>query len=357
MPAPTAVIAGLGACLPARRITNEQLENGLHTSDAWIRQRTGIGSRHWAEPGTSTADLAVTAGRSALASAQTTTTDLVIVATTTPDHRCPATAPQVAWRLGLVETPAFDLAAVCSGFVYALSMASAAIRAQAQHQVLVIGADTYSTIIDPQDRTCAVIFGDGAGAALVRRGAVDEPGALTAFDLGSEGEHSNLVRIDAGGSRHPDPDGHASREERYFRMHGSAVFHQAVRRMTASSQATLRRAGWATDSIEAFIGHQANQRILDTVADRLAIPADHRFGNLAAVGNTAAASIPLALTDAAARQAVRPGARTLLTAFGGGLAWGSAALTWPDVQPELPALYEPGAIDNRQEPPTSKSAP
>ncbi|MFE0062988.1 3-oxoacyl-ACP synthase, partial [Streptomyces sp. NPDC059003] len=155
MPAPAAVIVGLGACLPARRITNAQLQDSLHTSDAWIRQRTGIASRHWADPGISTGDLAVTAGRLALASAQTTTVDLVIVATTTPDHRCPATAPHVAWRLGLDQAPAFDLAAVCSGFLYALSMASATIRAQAHHQVLVIGAETYSTIIDPEDRTCA----------------------------------------------------------------------------------------------------------------------------------------------------------------------------------------------------------
>ncbi|MFE0062271.1 3-oxoacyl-[acyl-carrier-protein] synthase III C-terminal domain-containing protein, partial [Streptomyces sp. NPDC059003] len=191
----------------------------------------------------------------------------------------------------------------------------------------------------------------------LRPGTADEPGALAAIDLGSDGEHSGLIHIGAGGSRRPDPERLAPRQERYFRMHGPAVFHQAVRRMTVSSHAALSRAGWAADSIEAFIGHQANQRILDTIADRLAIPADHRYGNLTEVGNTAAASIPLALADTAEQQTVRPGARTLLTAFGGGLTWGSAALTWPDVQPVPTALYQPDNTADRQTPPTSTSAP
>jgi 3-oxoacyl-[acyl-carrier-protein] synthase III len=337
-----AVLAGLGSCLPPRSVTNDQLARTLDTSDQWIRSRTGIGARRVADPDTSTSDLAVAAGAAALHSADVDRADLVIVATTTPDRRCPATAPEVAFRLGLGTVPAFDLAAVCSGFVYATAAAAALIGSGMYASVLVIGAETYSRIIDPLDRDTAVIFGDGAGAALLRRGDGAEPGAVLAVDLGSDGEGSDLVAIAAGGSRSPYLDGTTTtttpRELRHFRMNGREVYAHAVRRMTASSQAVLERAGWTAGQLAGFIGHQANQRILDAVADRLAIAPDKRFGNIREVGNTAAASIPLALADAAARQAVKPGGRTLLTAFGGGLTWGSIALTWPCV---LPVAYEP----------------
>jgi 3-oxoacyl-[acyl-carrier-protein] synthase-3 len=329
----SAVVAGLGSCLPPRTVTNHELAERMDTSDEWIRSRTGIGARHFADPGTTTADLAVAAGRAALLAAEEPVADLVILATTTPDRRCPGTAPEVAHRLGLGPVPAFDLAAVCSGFVYATAVADAIIRGGQYRSVLVIGAETYSTIIDPEDRESAVIFGDGAGAVLYRRGNAAEPGAVHGVELGSDGGGSDLIAIAAGGSRQPNVTTDTPAELRYFRMRGREVYRHAVHGMTASADAVLKRVGWPAERLDGFIGHQANQRILDAVADRLGVPAGSRFGNIREVGNTAAASIPLALADAVTRQAAPIGGRTLLTAFGGGLTWGSIALTWPDVRP------------------------
>ncbi|MBK3578925.1 beta-ketoacyl-ACP synthase 3 [Streptomyces sp. MBT65] len=329
-----AVITGLGASLPPDRISNEQLvREGLDTSDAWIRTRTGIHSRHRVRPGTTTGDLATAAARGALESAGVHDAGLLILATTTPDRRCPATAPELAARLGMTGTPAFDLAAVCSGFVYAAAVASAVLMAGAYDSVLLVAAETYSTIVDPRDRETAVIFGDGAGAAYLTRGDQQDPGALVHFDLGSDGTGSDLITIPAGGSSSPYTDEPPPRQDRYFRMRGREVYARAVRQMADSSRTVLDRAGWTVDSVEAFVAHQANQRILDSVADRLGIPPERCHGNLREVGNTAAASLPLALADTAARGAVAPGARTLLTAFGGGLTWGSIAMTWPEAKP------------------------
>ncbi|SHL46456.1 beta-ketoacyl-ACP synthase III [Streptomyces yunnanensis] len=338
---PTAVLDGIGSCLPPRVLTNEDVRRRgvLDTSDEWIRSRTGIARRRQAEDDTSTGDLAVAAGRAAQESAQARA-DLVLVATTTPDRRCPATAPEVAQRLGLGTVPAFDLAAVCSGFLYGLIVATALIRTGVCSRPLVIGAETYSRIIDPLDRDTAVIFGDGAGAVLLRAGDRAEPGAVAATDWGSDGAGSDLIAIAAGGARLPDPARRLCREDHYFRMRGREVYGQAVRRMTESSLAVLAKTGWPPAAVGAFIGHQANQRILDSVADRVGIPPRHRYGNLRDIGNTAAASIPLALADTAAQHRIRPGTPTLLTAFGGGLTWASAALTWPAAHP-LARLPEP----------------
>jgi 3-oxoacyl-[acyl-carrier-protein] synthase III len=336
---PTAVIHGIGTCLPPRVLSNEDVRRRgvLDTTDEWIRSRTGILRRRAADDATSTGDLAVAAGRAAQASARARA-DLVLVATTTPDRRCPATAPEVAHRLGLGTVPAFDLAAVCSGFVYGVTVATALVRTGVCARPLVIGAEKYSSIIDPLDRDTAVIFGDGAAAVLLRAGDRGEPGAVAAVDWGSDGEGSDLIAIAAGGCRRPDTSRRLCREDRYFRMSGREVYGQAVRRMTESSLAVLEQAGWHPDGVGAFIGHQANQRILDSVADRVGIARRYRFGNIREVGNTAAASIPLALADTARRKLVRPGTRTLLTAFGGGLTWGSLAMSWPSA---LPWAHDP----------------
>ena len=348
-PNPASVIRGVGACLPDHIVTNADLvTEGLDTSDDWIRTRTGIAARRRVRPGTSTGDLAVKAARDALTASGGVHPRLLILATTTPDHPCPATAPEVACRLGLGGIPAFDLAAVCSGFVYALAAADAWIRSGAADSALVIGAETYSTIVDPTDRGTAPIFGDGAGAVVLTSGLRDDPGAILAVDLGSDGRGADCVMIEAGGSRHPvsgDPD------SRFLHMKGREVYGQAVRRMTASARRTLALLDWSPDSVGAFVGHQANQRILDAVADRLGIDPAHRHGNIHDVGNTAAASIPLVLADVVARGAVPPGTRTLLTAFGGGLTWGSAALTWPDTPPDPPkepsmTTTEPAVYDH-----------
>ncbi|MFK8912760.1 3-oxoacyl-ACP synthase, partial [Streptomyces sp. YS-3] len=205
IPRPAAVICGLGSCLPPKILTNDDVARraALDITDEWIRTRTGIQRRRHAGPDVSTGDLATAAGEAALQSASGWAPDLVILATTTPDRRCPATAPEIAHRLGLTDVPAFDLAAVCSGFVYATAVASGMLLAGLYARPLVIAAETYSRIIDPADRDTAPLFGDGAGAVCLRRGATDEPGAITAVDLGADGSGSDLIAIAAGGSRHP----------------------------------------------------------------------------------------------------------------------------------------------------------
>lgn len=323
-----AVITGWGGCLPPREISNEFLSRSLDTSPDWITSRTGISFRRRAEADISTSDLAVGAGLAALESSGVLRADLVLLATTTPDRRCPATAPEVAWRLGLGEIPALDVSAVCSGFVYGLALASSLIRSGSCRRILLVGAETYSRIIDPGDRDTAVIFGDGAGAVVIRDGDPDEAGALLATDLGSDGSGGELICIPDGGSRRPwDPTDPGQKQ--YFKMQGKKVYSLAIRHLVESSQRVMARSCWAADDVEAFVGHQANQRILDAVAERIGIVSSNCFGNIAHVGNTAAASIPLALADIASRRQVAAGSRTLLSAFGGGLTWGSATLTWP----------------------------
>jgi 3-oxoacyl-[acyl-carrier-protein] synthase III len=318
-----AVLSGLGAWLPPRVVTNDELAEELDTSDEWIRSRTGIRQRHIGGPGMATSDLALHAARRALASAGTELADAVVLATTTPDRRCPATAPLVAARLGLGTVPAYDVSAVCSGFIYGLATAAGLIAAELADQVLVIGADMYSTILDPADRSTRAIFGDGAGAVVVRAGSSVEPGALGPFDLGADGSGSELIQIAAHGSREPlgaDP---------YFRMNGKAVFRQAVERMAASAGTVLGKAGWPDGQPDLVVAHQANRRILHAVADQLGIERDRCVVNLDRVGNTAAASVPIALVDAVTGGRLAAGDRVLLLAFGGGLAWGSCTLRWP----------------------------
>ncbi|WP_030909811.1 beta-ketoacyl-ACP synthase III [Streptomyces sp. NRRL F-5126] len=333
-----AVLCGLGGALPATAVTNDDLAAELDTSDRWIRTRTGIGVRHVVAPGEATSDLAVRAGQEALASAlraggQDAAVDLVVLATSTPDRPCPATAPDVAHRLGLPGVPAFDVAAVCTGFVYALATASSMITAGVAQRALVIGADTFSTILDPDDRTTRVIFGDGAGAVVLRAGTADEPGALLGFDLGSDGSGADLITVRAGGSRQRSSTEPPGAGDHFFTMDGRPVFTRAVLDMSRSSQELLDRIGWKAGELDKVVAHQANIRILHAVGGQLGVDEDRIVANLDRVGNTVAASIPLALRDAVADGGLRPGHRVLLTGFGGGLTWGSAALVWPDLDP------------------------
>ncbi|MEV7503169.1 beta-ketoacyl-ACP synthase III [Streptomyces sp. NPDC093018] len=335
---PAAVLCGLAGWVPPRVVANEELAERLDTDDTWIRTRTGIRRRHIAGPGQATSDLAVEAGRQALRSAGTGTADTVIVATTTPDRPCPATAPLVATRLGLAGAAAFDIGAVCTGFVYGLATAAGLIASGIAERVLLIGADTYSTIVDPLDRANAIIFGDGAGAVVLRAGNPDEPGAVGHFDLGSDGAHEDLITVAAGGSRRRATDGQPTHAERHFAMRGKEVYRHAVTRMAASARTALSGAGWTIGDLDHFVPHQANLRILHSVADDLGLSRDRCVTNVDARGNTGAASLPLALADAMAASRLRPGDRLLLTAFGGGLTWGSCLLTWPELtlnpQPE-----------------------
>lgn len=318
-------IAGIGGSVPPRVVTNAEIVQHIDSSDEWIRSRTGIRQRHVVDAGTATSDLAVEAGSRALKSAALDAVDVVIVATTTPDHPCPASAPTVSGRLGLGTVPAFDINAVCSGFLYGLTVASSMIRAGAARTALLIGADTFSTIVDPTDRATAFLFGDGAGAVVLRAAQVGEPGTIIDVELGSDGGLEDLIMVRGGGSRLPESD------DTFFTMQGQSVYRHAVARMTSTTRTVLERVGWAASDVDWFVGHQANSRILDATAKRLGLPAERTLMNLDRVGNTAAASIPLALADAAEDGRLRPGDKIALAAFGGGATWGAAALTWPDL--------------------------
>jgi 3-oxoacyl-[acyl-carrier-protein] synthase-3 len=330
---PAAVLAGLGTSLPPKVVTNHDLARRLDTSDEWIRGRTGIQRRHVVEPGMSTVALATEAGARALKSAELDGVGAVVLATTTPDRPCPGSAPEVASRLGLPSVPAVDIGAVCAGFVYGLALGAGLVSAGVTADVLVIGADTFSTIVDPTDRGTAVIFGDGAGAVVLRAGEPEELGALGPFDLGSDGELADLIAIPAGGSRQRALGVPAPPRDHYFVMHGKLAFRHAVERMAGSALAVLAASGLAVSDVDAVVGHQANARILTALADRLGVPGPAMVSNIDRVGNTAAASIPLALADAAVDGRIRPGDRVLLTSFGGGLAWGSTVLCWPIIRP------------------------
>ncbi|WP_370370578.1 beta-ketoacyl-ACP synthase III [Catenulispora sp. GP43] len=327
------VIAGIGSSVPAREVTNDMLAERLDTTDDQIRRLTGIRTRRWVEPGGATSDLAVEAGARAVESAGGEPPQAVVVATTTPDHPCPATAPQVASRLGLRGTPAFDLGAGCSGFVYGLAAGAGLIAAGVAERILVIGADTISTLLDPGDRSTGVIFGDGAGAVMLRAGEADEPGALRALDLGSDGTAAELINVPAGGSRQRSTKSAPATTDTYLKMAGREVFRESVLHMAQSCEAVLRQTGWTVEDVDWLVPHQANLRIMTGVADRLGMARERAVVDLDRVGNTSAASIPLALARAAAEGTVQAGHNLLLTAFGSGLTWGSATLTWPDIKP------------------------
>lgn len=340
MPGDTAhaVVAGLGSWLPSHSVSNDELAGYLDTSDEWIRSRTGIAARRWVDQGTTTGDLAVEAGRLALRAASEDTVDAVVLATTTPDRRCPATAPDVAARLGMTGTPAFDVSAVCAGFLYGLATASGLIAAGTAQRVLLIGAETYSTILNPDDRTTRAIFGDAAGAVLLRAGSADEPGAIGPCVLGSDGENRDLITIPAGGAEQRSAGTDAPPEDFYFQMRGGDVYRHAVTRMIESAEEALVRTGWAADEVDRLVPHQANSRISAAVAERMGIEPDRQVTNIEHVGNTASASIPVLLAETAADGRLKPGHRVLIVGFGGGLAWGATTLTWPDV----PALCGEG---------------
>jgi 3-oxoacyl-[acyl-carrier-protein] synthase III len=326
-----AVLCGLGSWTPPGIVTNEDLAAVLDTSDEWIRRKTGVVRRHIAAPGVATSELAVEAGQRALKSAGVDTVDGLILATTTPDRPCPATAPEVAARLGLGPIAAFDVAAVCSGFIYALANGVGLIAAGIADRVLVIGAEVFSAILNPGDRTTRVIFGDGSGAVVLRAGSAHDMGAIGPFTLGSDGCGSDLITVRAGGSRMPYGVDGSDKSDQYFTMQGQSVYRQAVAKMAESTARVLELAEWPVSMVDWLVCHQANQRIVISVAARLGIPAARCLINIAEVGNTAAASIPLALAHGVECEALRPGDHVVLTAFGGGLTWGSTLLRWPEI--------------------------
>ncbi len=328
---PAAVVEGLAGWVPPRVVVNEELPEAWEVDDAWVRRRTGIGTRHWTDPGTSTGDLALEAAGRAMAVAGHPRIDAVVVATSTPDRPMPAMAPQLAARMGLGPVAAWDVSAACSGFVYALATAAGVLAAGIADRVLLVATDVYSTLLAPDDRSAGVVFADGAGAVVLRRGERGVPGSVLGFDLGSDGTFHDLIEVPGGGALERAAPERYAPGDRYFRMNGREVFQHAVTRMTESSRSVLRSVGWRVEDVDRFVGHQANARILRAVGERLAVPAQRQIANIDRVGNTGAASIPLALADAASRGELRPGQRVLLTSFGAGLTWGSAALVWPDL--------------------------
>ncbi|MDQ1005905.1 3-oxoacyl-[acyl-carrier-protein] synthase-3 [Streptomyces sp. V4I23] len=339
-----AVLCGLGAWVPPRVVSNKELTTALDTSDEWIRSRTGIEQRYLVDKGMATSDLAVEAGKRAIESAGSPPIGAVVLATTSPDRLCPGTAPEVATRLGLVDVPAFDIAAACGGFMYGLTVASSLVSTGLSGHILLIGAEAFSTMVNPQDRSTAVLFGDGAGAVVLRGGEPGEPGEIGPFDLGSDGGKADLLAVPAGGSRQrfvaATGQGLAdARPPEYFlHMDGPEIFRNAVKRMTSSSRKVLDQIGWTPDEVDALAAHQANLRIVSAVGERLGIPQEQWLTNADRVGNTLTASIPILLAASAAKDLLRPSDRVVLTAFGAGLTWGSAAMTWPQITPRIDVI-------------------
>ncbi len=320
-----AAIAGWGMAVPDRRVTNEELSQRVDTSDAWIVERTGIRERRVAAEGETTASLAIEAGAAAVKRADLSPSDIgcCIVATCTPEQPMPPTSSFVQEGLGL-RCGAFDLDAACSGFVYSLVIGASLVSTTGA-PVLVIGSETLSRITDPDDRSTCVLFGDGAGAAVLVPSASPR---LVAWDLGSDGSAASLLYVAAGGSRLPTTEATVAGGEHWLHMEGSEVFRRAVRAVVDSAVTTLARAGVGADEVDVFLPHQANSRIIDAATSRLGLPADKAFVNIDRYGNTSAASIPIAITEAADAGRLRPEDLVLLSGFGAGMSWASALLRW-----------------------------
>jgi 3-oxoacyl-[acyl-carrier-protein] synthase III len=320
-----AVPLGCGHYLPKRVVENAEFAATLDTSDEWIRTRTGIERRHFAAEGELTSDLAIAAARAALADTGLTGADIdaLIVATATPDQTFPATAAKVQSAIGMRGGFAFDMQAVCAGFVYALAQADALIQAGTARRVMVIGAETFSRILDFTDRATCVLFGDGAGALILEAAETDgSPAArgVLATDLHSDGRHSGLLYVDGG----PSSTGTAG----VVKMAGQEVFKHAVVKLAETGAAALARAGLTTADVDWLVPHQANLRIMTMTAHKLGLPMERVVVTVQEHGNTSAASIPLALSVAHAEGRILPGDVLLMEAIGGGLAWGAAVVRW-----------------------------
>jgi 3-oxoacyl-[acyl-carrier-protein] synthase-3 len=323
-----ATIAGIGSALPSGRLTNEDLERRVDTSSAWIVERTGIRERRVAASDETTATLGVAAGANAIKQAGLTphAIDLLVLATATPEQPIPHTGAFVSDGLGL-RCGSFDLQAGCAGFVYALVVGSSLLTAGNLDHVLVVGSETLSRIVDPGDRSTCVLFGDGSAAVVLSRSPDDETGLL-AWDLGCDGSAADLLEIRAGGSRLPTSAATIAGGEHYLKMAGQEVFRRAVRVIVESATATLERAGCTTNEVAWFVPHQANLRIIETAAKKLGLPRERTVVNIDRYGNTSAASIPLALAEAADDGRIKEGDLVLLSGFGAGMTWASALLRW-----------------------------
>ena len=319
------VVLGCGSYLPARVVTNSDLASVLDTSDEWIRTRTGIERRHIAADGELTSDLAIAAARRALAASarEASDIDLVILATSTPDQTFPATAVTVQAELGMTSGAAFDIQAVCSGFVFALTTADNFLRAGNHKRALVIGSETYSRILDWSDRSTCVLFGDGAGAVVLEAqlhpGNREDPGIHVAC-VRSDGRYRDRLYVDGGPS--------STQSTGFLRMEGREVYRHAVVKTAEVMEEALRLAGIDIDAVDWVVPHQANQRILDATAKKLGLPLERIIMTVDRHANTSSASIPLALDVAVGDGRIKRGQLLMLEAMGGGFTWGSALLRW-----------------------------
>lgn len=320
-------ITGVASYVPEKILTNQDLEKMVDTDDEWIKSRTGIEERRIAAEDTATSDLAYRAAEAALEEADLAAEelDLIIVATVTPDMVFPATACLVQDRLGAEKAAAFDLQAGCSGFVYALATATQFVKAGAYDNVLVIGAETLSKITNWEDRNTCILFGDGAGAAVVQ---VVESGGILANVLGADGSGGELLKVPAGGSRQPTTIETVQNELHYMQMEGNQVFKFAVRIMGKSALKSIEKAGLQREDIDFFIPHQANTRIINAAAKRLKLSEEQVFVNLDKYGNTSAASIPIALAEAVEAGRINKGDNIVLVGFGAGLTWAASTIEW-----------------------------
>jgi 3-oxoacyl-[acyl-carrier-protein] synthase-3 len=324
------VILGTGSYAPKRVLTNEDLSRMVDTSDEWIRARSGIRERRIAAADEATSDLAAHAARRALGDAGVAASeiDLIVVATMTPDYPMPSTSCILQHKLGVPTSAAcFDVNAACSGFIYALDTACAMIASGRYKKALVIGAEKLSSVVDWKDRGTCLLFGDGAGAAVV--GSTEKPGiGLIGTRLGSLGEDTNLLLIPAGGSRTPTSADSIKKGDHFIKMKGKEVFKLAVRVMEEAARDILEQHGLEANQIGLVIPHQANLRIIDAIAQYLELPIERFFVNVDRYGNTSAASIPIALDEARQAGRIKRGDLTLLVAFGAGLTYGSALIRW-----------------------------
>ncbi|MEL6663209.1 MAG: beta-ketoacyl-ACP synthase III [Pseudomonadota bacterium] len=314
----TSHIRGTGSYLPERALTNDDLSRMVDTTDDWIRERTGIGKRHIAADGELTSDLAAAAANRALEAAGVAASDvdLIILATTTPDQTFPATATAVQAKIGMGEGAAFDLQAVCSGFLFALANADSLLKQGLFNTALVIGAETFSRILDWSDRGTCVLFGDGAGAVVLRASDASEGEGVITHHIRTDGTKSDLLYVD-GGVSSTGTIGHV-------RMEGNRVFKHAVINISSAISQVLKETGHTSDEIDWFVPHQANQRILNGVASKMGISEDKVVSTIAEHGNTSAASIPLALDTAVRDGRIKPGHLVLSEAMGGGFSWGAS---------------------------------
>ena len=315
------VVKGIGSYLPERVLSNAELSETVETSDEWIRERTGIGQRHIAANEEYTSDLGVAAARAALDDAGITSDDidLIVVCTTTPDYTFPATATIIQNKLGIKHGAAFDLQAVCSGFIYGVNVVDSLLRTGTAKNALLIGAETFSRILDWKDRTTCVLFGDGAGAVVMSAEEGGERGVLNSF-IRSNGEHRELLYVDGGPSK--------TQTVGHVRMVGNQVFKHAVKDISAVMKECAEGAGIPMSDVDWFVPHQANQRILNGVAKRLKLDPEQVVSTVEFHANTSAASVPLAMDTAVKDGRIKRGDLVMLEAFGGGFTWGAALLRY-----------------------------